>query len=64
MAGGSYSNLPAPKKPYRLGKDTRHVDGVVRFRDRESELRQDKKHCTRSRAERCNPYLEPTEANL
>ncbi|GAA4777338.1 hypothetical protein [Novosphingobium ginsenosidimutans] len=45
MAGGSYSNLPAPKKPYRLGKDTRHVDGVVRFRDLERELRQDKKHC-------------------
>ena len=41
MAGPSYSDLPKPKKPHRLDKDTRHEDGVVRFRDRETELKRD-----------------------
>lgn len=41
MAGCSYSGLPKSKKPHRLDRDTRHEDGVVRFRDRETELRRD-----------------------
>lgn len=41
MAGSSYSDLPKPKKPHRLYRDTRHEDGVVRFRDHETELRRD-----------------------
>ena len=41
MAGHSYSDLPKPRRPYRLDRDTRHDDGVVRFRNHETELRRD-----------------------
>jgi hypothetical protein len=41
MAGHSYSDLPKPKKPHRLDRDTRHEDGIVRLRERETELRRD-----------------------
>lgn len=41
MAGHSYSDLPKPRKPYRLDRDTRHEDGIVRHRSLEAALRRD-----------------------
>ena len=41
MAGHSYADLPKPKRPWRLDRDTRRENGIIKFRDHETELKRD-----------------------
>jgi hypothetical protein len=42
MAGANLESLPAPRRLYRLGKDTRREDGKIEFRTVEKERSRDK----------------------